>query len=61
MICVFNSVKKGEVKQKITVDFIQSLYDKAKKYKSQEKKLEALKNIKLLSKHLGSYIIKPLD
>jgi len=54
-------VKKGEVKQKITVDFIQSLYDKAKKFKSQEKKLEALKNIKLLSKHLGSYIVKPLD
>jgi len=61
MICVFISVKEGEVKQKITVDYIQSLYDRAKKFKSQDKKLEALKNIKLLTKHLGSYIIKPLD
>jgi len=54
-------VKKGEVKQKITVDYINSLYDKAKKLKSQEKKLKALKEIRILSKHLVSYIVKPLD
>jgi hypothetical protein len=58
---VLFDVKKGEVKQKITVDYINSLYDKAKKLKSQEKKLKALKEIRILSKHLGSYIIKPLD
>lgn len=58
---VLFDVKKGEVKQKITVDYINSLYDKAKKLKSQEKKLKALKEIRILSKHLGSYIIRPLD
>jgi len=54
-------VKKGEVKEKITVEYITGLYDKAKKLKSQEKKLKLFKEIRLLSKHIGSYIIKPLD
>tara|TARA_A100001037_G_C14938583_1_gene539439 strand:- start:521 stop:685 length:165 start_codon:yes stop_codon:yes gene_type:complete len=54
-------VKKGAVKQKITIEYISSLYDKAKKLKSKEKKLKIFKEIRLLTKHIGSYIIKPLD
>jgi hypothetical protein len=54
-------VKKGEIKTKITPDFILDLYDSAKKLKSQAKKREAMKQIKFLSKHLGEYLIKPLD
>jgi hypothetical protein len=54
-------VKKGIVKTKVTADFILSLYDKAKKMKSQEKKLKMMKEIKKLSQHLGEYIIKPID
>ena len=53
--------KKGIVKTKITSDFILSLYDKAKKMKSQEKKLELMKQIKILSQHIGEFIIKPID
>lgn len=51
-------MKKGEVMQKVTADYILSLYDKAKKIKSKEKKSELFKKIKLLSKHIGSYIVK---
>lgn len=54
-------MKKGEVKTKITSDFILDLYDKAKKLKSQEKKASLMRAIKLLSKHIGEYLIKPLD
>ena len=54
-------MKKAIVKTKITPDFILSLYNKAKKMKSQEKKLELLKEIKVLSKNLGQYIVKPID
>lgn len=54
-------MKKGEVKQKITVEYISSLYDKAKKLKTKESKLKAFKEIRLLTKHIGSYIIKTLD
>ena len=57
---LFN-VKKGKVKEKITADYILGLYSKAKKLKSQDKKKELFKKIKVLSKHLGYYIIKPLD
>lgn len=51
-------MKKGEVRQKITADYILSLYDKAEKMKSKEKKIELFKKIKLLSRHIGSYMIK---
>ncbi len=54
-------MKKGEIKQKITVDYIIELYEQASKLKSKEKKLKLLKKIKLFSKHIGSYIVKPLD
>lgn len=54
-------MKKGEVKAKITSDFILDLYDKAKKMKSQQKKLELMKQIKILSQHIGEYMIKPID
>lgn len=54
-------VKKGKIKTKVTSDFILDLYDKAKKLKSQEKKLEMMKQIKILSNHLGQYIVKPID
>lgn len=53
--------KKGVVKTKVTPDFIFNLYDKAKKMKSQEKKIELMKQIRILSKHIGSYIIKSID
>ena len=54
-------MKKGIVKEKITADFIIDLYEKAKKMKDQKKKAKALKNIKILSNHIGEYLIKPLD
>ena len=54
-------VKKGIVKEKITADFIIDLYEKAKKMKDQKKKAKALTNIKILSNHIGEYLIKPLD
>jgi hypothetical protein len=53
-------MKKGIVKTQITSDFILDLYDKAKKMKSREKKLELMKQIKILSKNIGMYIIKPV-
>ena len=54
-------VKKGIVKEKITADFIIDLYEKAKKMKDAKKKAKALKNIKMLSQHVGEYLIKTLD
>ena len=54
-------MKKGVIKTKVTADFILDLYDKAKKVRSREKKLEIMKQIKILSKNVGSYIVKPLD
>jgi len=54
-------MKKGIVKKKITSDFIIDLYEKAKKMKNQKKKAMALKNIKILTNHIGEYLIKPLD
>tara|TARA_B100000405_G_C16348591_1_gene287034 strand:+ start:329 stop:496 length:168 start_codon:yes stop_codon:yes gene_type:complete len=54
-------VKKGVIKEKITADFIIDLYEKAKKMKDQKKKAIALKNIKILSNHIGEYLIKPVD
>lgn len=61
LFSVFIYVKKVEIKQKVTADFILDLYDKAKKMKSQERKAKMLKQIKVLSQHLGHYIVKPLD
>ncbi len=49
------------VKQKITVDFIINLYEKAKKIKDPKKKLKFLNTIKTLSGHIGEYLVKPLD
>lgn len=54
-------MEKGIVKTKVTANFILDLYDKAKKMKSREKKLELMKQIKILSKNIGMYIIKPLE
>lgn len=54
-------MKKGKVEQKITADYILDLYDKAKKLKDKNKKVKLMKKIKLLSNHVGEYIIKPLD
>ena len=54
-------MKKGEIKQKISPEYILYLYDKAKKLKSKEKKAALLKQIRILSQHIGEYIVKPLD
>ena len=54
-------MKKAEIKQKISADYILYLYDKAKKIKNPKKKAELHKQIKILSKHLGEYLVKPLD
>lgn len=54
-------MKKVEIKKKISADYILYLYDKAKKIKNPKKKLELNKQIKILSKHLGEYLVKPLD
>jgi hypothetical protein len=53
-------MKKVEIKQKITSDFILDLYDKAKKMKSKEKKVEMMKKIRFLSEHLGEYLVKDI-
>lgn len=58
-VCLF--MRKGEIKQKITKDYILELFEKAKKMKSREKKLELFKLITKLKDNIGSYIIKPLD
>ena len=42
-------------------DYILYLYDKAKKLKSKQKKAALLKQIRILSQHIGEYIVKPLD
>jgi len=54
-------MRKGKVKQKISEDYILYLYDKAKKLKNPKKKLELMKQIRILTKHIGEYIVKPLD
>ena len=54
-------MKKVEIKEKITADYILDLYDKAKSLKDKNKKLKLMKIIKTLSKHIGEYIVKPLD
>lgn len=51
-------VKRVEIKEKITHDFILDLYDQAKKLKSKEKKAKLMKQIKFLSEHIGEYIVK---
>ena len=61
MYIIIIVMKKGEVKQKISADYILYLYDKAKKLKSKEKKAALLKQVKILSQHIGEYIVKPLD
>ncbi len=54
-------MRKGEIKEKITADYILDLYDKAKSLRDKNKKLKLMKVIKTLSQHVGEYIIKPLD
>lgn len=54
-------MRKGIIKTKITANFILDLYDKAKKLKSKEKKLEIMKQINVLSAHLGEYIVEVID
>lgn len=54
-------MKKGIIKTKITANFILDLYDKAKKLKNREKKTQMMKQIKVLSKHIGEYIVKTID
>ena len=52
-------MKRVEIKEKVTHDLILDLYDQAKKLKSKEKKAKLMKQIKLLSQHIGEYIVKP--
>lgn len=59
--CVYIVVKKGVIKEKITAEMIMDLYEKAKKIKEPKNKSKAYKNIKLLTCHVGEYLIKPLD
>tara|TARA_Y100001938_G_C8048638_1_gene410368 strand:+ start:234 stop:398 length:165 start_codon:yes stop_codon:yes gene_type:complete len=54
-------MRKGKIKQKVTEDYIISLFEKAKRLKSKEKKLELFKLIRKLKDNIGSYIIKPID
>jgi len=50
-------MKVVKVKKKITSDLILDLYDKAKSLKGQEKK-KLLKKVKLLSQHIGDYLVQ---
>lgn len=54
-------VKKVQIKEKITADFILDLYDQAKVLKDKNKKLKLMKTIKFLSEHIGEYIVEPID
>ena len=45
-----------KVKHKITSDLILDLYEKSKKLKGEEKK-KLIKKIKLLSQHVGDYLV----
>ena len=47
---------KGLVTEKITSDFILDLYEKAKTKKGKEKE-KAMKQVKALSKMIGSYLV----
>lgn len=58
---MFIMVKKGVVKQKITSDYVLDLYDKCKRLKNKKKKIELMKQIKKMSKHIGEYLIKIED
>lgn len=51
-------MKKGVIKEKITANYIIDLYEKAKKIKNLKKKKDLFDKIKLLSSHLGDYIVK---
>ena len=49
--------RTGTVKQKITADFILDLYEEAKKKRGKNR--EAMMDLlKILSKNLGSYVVK---
>lgn len=54
-------MERGEIKQKVTSDYILDLYEKAKKIKSRTAKAKMMKNIKVLSQNLGKYLVRPLD
>lgn len=51
-------MRKGVIKERITADYILDLYEKAKQLKDLKKKRELFKKIKMLSSHLGDYIVK---
>ena len=54
-------MRKAIIKNKITTDYILDLYEDAKKIKDKKKKIKALKQIKILSEHIGEYIVKPIN
>ena len=54
-------MKKGRVERKIDYEYIMYLYDKAKKMKNLDNKKELFKQIKILEKNIGKFIIKPID
>jgi hypothetical protein len=51
-------MKKGVIKTKITADYIIDMYERAKQIKDLKKKKKLFEKIKLLSSHLGEYIVK---
>lgn len=53
-------MEKVEIKNKITSDYIIELYEKAKNIKDPKKKSKAMKNIKIMSEHLGEYLVKKI-
>jgi hypothetical protein len=54
-------MRKVIIKNEITTDYILDLYEDAKKIKDEKKKAKALKQIKVLSQHIGEYIVKPTN
>ena len=53
-------MEKVEIKNKITSDYIIELYEKAKTIKDPKKKSKAMKNIKIMSEHLGEYLVRKI-
>jgi|TARA_R110002050_G_scaffold191798_1_gene326611 hypothetical protein len=50
--------RRGVVSQKITSDFVLEIYEKAKKAKTDKRKLELHKVAETLSQHIGEFLVE---
>ena len=50
-------VEKGQIKTKITPDFILNQYEEIKKIKDPKKREERYETLKVLSENVGKYLV----